>query len=522
MSISRPSLNFQIVPDTPTPDVLARRTLIVGQKLLAGSTSGGQLIQDIQNNNQQDALFGAGSQLAAMVQAFKLTNELSPLDVIVLEDDGGATAATGQIQIVGAATSTGSVEVVTGSQRYNTYDVQVTSGDANTVIADAIALAINNDDSSPVTAVSALGNVDLTAKNGGEVGNSITISILCSDVTGIQCSVVGMASGATNPSLTGIFDVVGNTRYTSVVAPYEYGTTFLKDFLQPRFNSDNIVLDGVGFQATHDTYANLLTAASGVNSQSNVIIGVPDANPSINDMTEETVGSAISELDYVVSSYYAALRELRLFEGAQISNIVSAGTGSLDKFGGPAIAGLPYFNTPFEYLPLIRVQDEFTDAELNALRDANISMIGNNRNRTSIIMSDAVTTYVADSIGNPDVTFKFLNAVDISSISREVFFNRAKEKFSQSRLTSQLVSGYSNATPESIRAFFTGTYQDLAGTGFNLVQGSQEAIAFYKQNLTVDVVDFAQGIVDVTMKLPINSQVRVIDATLSINLSLIN
>lgn len=521
MSISRPSLNYQIVPDTPVPDVLARRTLIIGQKLPAGSVPALTLFQDVQNNSQENALFGAGSQVAAMVKAFKALNQISPVDVICLDDDGGATAASAQVSYTGIASSAGTIEISVGSERNNRYVVSTDTGGTEADIALALANLINADPTAPVTASPAAGVITLDAKNAGEVGNGLSVKSIV-NVTGTDVVITPFAGGATNPVLTSIASLLGNIRYTSIVAPYEYGTTFLEDILEPRFNSENIVLDGIGLQATHDTFANLSNAATGINSQSNVIIGYPVKAASPLDTKQDWNGSAILEFDYVIASYYAALRELRLFDGANISSIVSAGTGALDKIGGPAIASLPYFNTPFSLLPLVPADSEFTDTEINALRDANISVIGNNRNRTSIIMSDAVTTYVSDSAGNPDDTFKFLNAVDTSSIVREVFFNRSKAKYAQTRLTSLVVSGYSNATVESIKAFFVGVYQDLSGAGFNLVQGSPDAINYFKDNLNVTITNFAEGTVTVTMKLPINSQLRAIDSTLSINLSLIS
>ena len=53
-------------------------------------------------------------------------------------------------------------------------------------------------------------------------------------------------------------------------------------------------------------------------------------------------------------------------------------------------------------------------------------MLRNNPANTVLISNEAVTTYKTDTLGNPDVTFKYVNFVDTLSIVREYVFNNLK------------------------------------------------------------------------------------------------
>jgi phage tail sheath gpL-like len=212
---------------------------------------------------------------------------------------------------------------------------------------------------------------------------------------------------------------------------------------------------------------------------------------------------------------FAAVRSLRLTQDASISRYLTS-SASLDQFGGPALASLPYFNTPIPQMPNITAPRGWTTAEIELLLAGGISVIGANATGSAALVGEVVTTYKTDSAANEDITWKFLNYVDTSSNVREYMFNNYKSRFAQSRLTSGSVSrGRDMANDVVIRAYTEQLYKDLSGPNFILVQAGEDAIVYFKDNLTL-TLDLANGKVTITMFVPIVTQLRQIIATIKI------
>jgi hypothetical protein len=227
-------------------------------------------------------------------------------------------------------------------------------------------------------------------------------------------------------------------------------------------------------------------------------------------------GSNIIELNTVQSAMSAGLRAIRLTDGANISNVVIATSGPLDSFGGKEIASLPYANTPYYDLAPIQTGKGWDANEMESLKNAGGSVLGNNIPRNTIISGEVVTTRKTDVAGNPELTFKFLNSVDTSSVIREFFFNNYKAAYAQSRLTNgDLVPDRNIANPGSIRGFTVAKYESLQGL---LVEGGPEALNFFKENLQV-TVDTSTGKATVLMKVQIVGQLREISGTIQITFS---
>lgn len=511
--ILQPSVTIALANADLEVSNLEQRVLLVGQKTAAGSATAGALVENLASTGApENALFGEDSQLAAMVRAFKKVNPLVRLDAIPLDDAGGGVPRVVNFTVSGGpATGAGTIVVVAGSERNHRFEVAIASGDTDTDVADAIVAAVNADPKVPFTASNVAGAVTLTAVNDGTVANDLGVEVI--PPTGIGttvASVVETTPGATDPTLTGVLDVA-TERYQGVVWPYA-ATAELASYLGPRFNPTNSILDGVGFLTLQDTHSNLLSTLGALNDQTLVIFADKQESETL------YLGPAQNEASYVKSSIFAAVRALRLTEDASISSVVTS-SASLDQFGGPALASLPYFNTPLADLPLIAAGRGWTDLEIEQLLDAGGSVLGVNSGGTGALAGEVVTTYKTDPASNADVTFKFLNYVDTASGAREYFHNNLKARFAQSRLTEGAVSrGRDVANETVIRAYLERLYQDLAGPDFVLVQDGEDAIQFFKDNLTV-VLDLSLGKVTVTALVPIVTQLRTIIATMKIAFS---
>lgn len=513
-TIRQPKVTVSIVPSSEEAQNTGQKILFVGQMLAAGSATAGALVENVANGGAEDALFGAKSMLGTLIRANKVRNQQVQVDVIPLDDAGGATAATGNITFtVGPASEAGVFTVIAGSEKNHKYSIAVADLDTVTEIGDAVAAAINGDANSPLSAVNTAGDIEVTAANGGTYGNSIPLEIR-GEVATVTTAVTTMASGATDPTLTGVFDVIAEKRYQAIVWPYPSDTSEVRALLDPRFNADGQVLDGVAFTAINDTAGNLDTLATALNSESLVIIG--------GKLESETnyAGGDIVEIPMVKAAAFAGYRGLRLdVDGFSIADLVITTNGPLDSFGGPALASKPYFNTPFDDLFPIKVGRGFDNAEIESLKDAGASVLGNNLAGNGIISGEFVTTYKNDTAGNPDITFTFLNYVDTASQAREYFFNNYRSRFAQARLTEgDILLGRDMANANVIRSYSKRLYQDLSGVDFVLLEAGEDALIFFDENLVI-AIDKALGKATIQMIVPLVTQLREIAATMKIAFS---
>jgi phage tail sheath gpL-like len=489
----------------------AQKVLLCGQSNVAAT---GVLVENVSNNNvTNSALFGANSQIAEMIRAFKEANELVELDVLPIEDNAGATAREVLVTYVGDATSAATMTIVVGSEVNHTITFAVTGSVAVpmtvTQIASAAKAAVNLDTEAPFLADSAAGVLTLTAVNEGIVANDLGVEVSGSYTGQVSQVITEPTPGAVDPDTDGLLDVATD-RYQGIVWPWT-DTSDVEAYLLPRFAADNEVLDGVAFGGFVGSAAGAV--AYTVQNDHNLVIFCDKV------VAEDNyIGPAQNEASYVKSAIFAAIRAIRLTPDASIGRFLVS-SASRDQFGGPALASLPYFNTVLSQLPGIDAGRGFTDLEIEQILAGGGSVMGVNSNNTSGLQGEVSTTYLTDAAANPDVTWTFLNYVDTSSNIREYFFNNYRNRFSQSRLTEgNLSRGRDVANELSIRAYTEQLYQDLSSVDFILVQSGEDAFNFFKQNLDVEL-DLALGKVTITMFVPLVTQLRTILGTIKIAFS---
>jgi phage tail sheath gpL-like len=507
MGASFPNITSNINSALTAKNAGERSILLVGC-MISGTASSGQLKEGIISKKEFNDFFGAKSQIAkagrAMIDALSVSKIKPKISAIGLTDNASGVASTGTIAFSGTATESGILTVYIDSIRNGKYELAVASGATATSIGGNLETLITANTYSPVSAVNTTGSVALTALNDGTQGNTIGIKIVGS-VAGISTTLTAMASGATNPVLTSLFDPVADKRYTSIVYPDEWGTSTLTAFTEARFNVDNKIVDGVGIVCKNDTYANTNTAGDALNQKTLAYLG----GNLISSSTHK--GGAIFESPLVRAAYAAAYRELRLTEGANVSSITTNG----QSIGGSFFGGIPYHNTPFNLLPIIETGHDFSDAECTELESSGIWLLRNNPSNTTIISNEAVTTYKTDALGQIDKTFKYVNYVDTLTIVRDYVFQNLKADFSQHILTTgQLIAGRPMVNREGFIARMMGYYGALSGykTGNNnyvlLRAGSEEANAFKKALEDSIVITLVDGKISAESIANIVTQVR--------------
>jgi phage tail sheath gpL-like len=517
--INQPNVTVNKLPASVPAGVDPQVMLVIGQTLPTGSATAGALIEAV-SQSQVDTLFGRNSMIAGQLRSVfdvferAASLQLPQVDAIALDDAAGtpATASIAIAEIGGAtdaATVAGTVQVIIGSEQDYAFDFNIAVGDTISTMGAAIQALINANLDIPVTALDAANTLGLTYDHDGTVGNSLTVRLKGLSLSGannvignVGFTLTGFASGATDPTLTSVLDVVGSKRYQTITHPSEYGTTFsVADFLDNRWNVDNDILDGVAIIKDTDTLANLKSTANALNSQSLVILG----DKTINEDTWK--GAALVELDYAVSARMAAIRALRRTDDANIVRITPASTNApLDGSGGVRISSLPYFNTPMFGVKPISTGFGFTQTEIEELFDVGVSVIGNNLTGTNLLLGEMVTTYKTDAVGNPDKSFRFLNTVDTVSASAEYMFNNLKVDFVQSRLTAGNVrQGYALVNEAAFRSQIVKYFIDLGD--LLLVPTGNDAVNFFKSNLSL-VINLLDGKITANNNLPIVVQLR--------------
>jgi phage tail sheath gpL-like len=99
-------------------------------------------------------------------------------------------------------------------------EIAITASDTAATIAAALKAEIDNNPDLPVTAAVAEAVVTLTARNKGLCGNDIGLGYKLTNTSGVTVTIVGMASGATNPSLTAVLATVFAHKFDVIVTPF--------------------------------------------------------------------------------------------------------------------------------------------------------------------------------------------------------------------------------------------------------------------------------------------------------------
>lgn len=245
------------------------RALLIGFRLAAGSAPADAIVE-VSGAGQADGLFGAGSQLAAMVKSFAKVGTRARLYALPVDENGAGTAAAGTIALDGTATSAGTLTARVGDQRVSiAVSAGMTAADAATALTAALTAAADLS----VTAAAAAGTVTVTARQRGTHGNDVALGI---DVApaGLTPTVTQPTGGATNPSLATAIAAIDDSRYDSIVSGISdaANVALLETEAARRWQPD-VKLPTHVFVAVRGTLSAMTTFGAARNSQHLTIVG---------------------------------------------------------------------------------------------------------------------------------------------------------------------------------------------------------------------------------------------------------
>lgn len=274
------------------------KNLLIGQKL---STSSETNLKQITSDEQADALYGAGSQLALMIRAFRKNTKNSELWALPVADADGSAKASGTITVTlsDSATelpSSGVLRLMIGGQKV---PVNVSAGQSVTEVAAAIVTAITATNNLPVTAANVAGVVTLTAKNAGSCG--IGIDVRYNHDQGeelpskVVLTVVAMSGAGADPVYSDalIGNVIEGTWYNAIASGSDESSNiaYIKGLLDERWTATVqetgalfFSLNGRSVTSGQTTTCygtasleSIQTRANALNSQVVVLVGIPES-----------------------------------------------------------------------------------------------------------------------------------------------------------------------------------------------------------------------------------------------------
>ncbi|OUJ03198.1 phage tail sheath subtilisin-like domain-containing protein [Acetobacter cibinongensis] len=200
-----------------------RRILLVGQMLSGGAATAG--VAEI-SSGPTDALsrYGAGSQCARMVAAYRKLDSAGEVWVLPLADAMGANKATGTITVTGPATASGVLSLYVSDTLIS---VPVEAGDSASTVATNAVSAARGAVNMPVALSASNGVLTATALNAGLAGNDILLAVNMLGIAGgqvlpagLSVTVTAMSGGALNPDVSSPLSGLGERIYDLYSHPY--------------------------------------------------------------------------------------------------------------------------------------------------------------------------------------------------------------------------------------------------------------------------------------------------------------
>jgi phage tail sheath gpL-like len=261
-------------------------TMLIAQTITAAPNA----LTPVTSVAQARALYGRGSRLARMFEAYFNNDSTGPIYCLPRTDASGASAATGTFAFSGTATASGTVFAYIGGQLVQ---VGVTTGMTASQVASAMVAQIALQPDLLVSAATGgTGGVNcvVTAKNLGTLGNAIDLRLNYLGAAGGQAlpaglavTITAMTGGATDPVYTDVAGILGDTNMYFIVhdnasSAVMTAMTAMMNFTTGRW-APNRKTWGHVFTALPGLAATLSTFGQGYNDPHTTVWGYETGSP---------------------------------------------------------------------------------------------------------------------------------------------------------------------------------------------------------------------------------------------------
>lgn len=432
---------------TPTTQTAS---LLIGQMLEGGKAVAGTPVY-VSTPAMAKELFGRGSMIARMVEAYRKVDSFGQLVVIPVAD-GSGTAATGKVTCTGTAAEAGTISLYIGSDRVQVAVTEkMTAENAAKAIADAIAL--NKD--LPVTAQASTGAVTLTAKNKGTLGNDIILAVNLrgaingeKNVMGLGVEIEKMSKGATDPDLSVAIDAMGDEQYDFIGMPYCEAATL--DKLAEKMNDTSgrwspfQMIFGHVYSAKRGDVNTLTTFGKNRNNQHETVVGI---EPSLPTHTAEVLAAYVARTSVFISADPA-----RPTQTGVLTGVMASPTGS-----------------------------RFVQNERQTLLENGIATLTTTVG--SVMIERAITTYQKNAYGDADASYLDSETLHTSAYVLRQMKSIITSKYGRHKLANdgtRFGAGQAIVTPSVIRGELIALYRRLE------LEGIVENADLFKKYLIVE------------------------------------
>ena len=432
---------------TPTSQTAS---LLIGQMLEGGKAEAGKPVY-VSTAAMAKELFGRGSMITRMVEAYRSVDSFGQLVVITVADASG-TAATGKVTCSGTAAEAGTISLYIGSDRVQVaVSNKMTAENAAKAIADAVTL--NKD--LPVTAQASASSVTLTAKNKGTCGNDIVLAVNLRGaingekiVTGLGVEVETMSKGATDPDLTEALAAMGDEQYDFIGCPYCDADTL--DMLSEKMNdtsgrwSPYQMIFGHVYTAKRGAVNTLVEFGKTRNNQHETVVGI---EPNLPTASAEVLAAYLARTSVFISADPA-----RPTQTGVLTGVMASPEGS-----------------------------RFVQNERQTLLENGIATLYTVSG--SVMIERAITTYQKNAFGDADASYLDSETLHTSAYVLRQMKSIITSKYARHKLANdgtRFGAGQAIVTPSVIRGELIALYRRLE------LEGIVENADLFKEYLIVE------------------------------------
>ena len=353
------------------------RVLLIGNRLATGTKPADQ-IDKVTSTSQARDFYGKGSQLFHMAKAFIGQNSgLNELNVIALDDDGGAVKAAGSYEIVTAPTADGTLSLMIAGRRYR---VAVLDADTEEDIIDKLVVEITKDNDRQIDVVKNGANLDLmdvTARHASKFGNDIDIrenffegEVLPAGITSTITAMGGVVAGTANPTIVPAITAMGETQFDVIVMGFSDAAnlTLMQTELVDRWGAIR-ANDGHLFFAKKESFADHSTFLDTRNNEQETVMNI--AGPTPTWEWSSNIGALVAQegqrdparpFQTLALTQVLAPKENELFDFGERDLLLKAGGSTFTVDSGGVVR--------VERLRTTRIENEFAAPD-EALADLN-------------------------------------------------------------------------------------------------------------------------------------------------------